>query len=130
MTRPTKAESPVAGAKWPAKTLNHIRIAIYKPVYEDLYHAALAAGVSLQEEIRSRISPKPAFQIPAKTATGTVLAPCPFCSRSLRIRGGVNSYGQCMTTDCWMEARRIAVPLQDPEQVRAWNSRMKAEKAK
>lgn len=52
-----------------------------------------------------------------------ILKSCPFCQKPLTVRAGVNAYGRCDTPSCWMEARKIALPLDDPEQVRAWNRR-------
>jgi len=51
------------------------------------------------------------------------LLPCPFCGMHLTIRGGVNGYGRCETADCWVNARAITVPSDDPTQVAAWNTR-------
>lgn len=51
------------------------------------------------------------------------LKPCPFCGQALLIRNGVNAYGYCGTADCWAHERRTMVPLADPAQVAAWNTR-------
>lgn len=53
----------------------------------------------------------------------TALAPCPFCGEPLFIRRGVNPYGRCESTGCWMRERKLTVPLQDEDQVRGWNTR-------
>jgi len=52
------------------------------------------------------------------------LSACPFCGKSLLIRAGVNAYGRCESWGCWMNGRNIAVPLDDPAQVIAWNTRI------
>jgi hypothetical protein len=51
------------------------------------------------------------------------LKPCPFCGEPLTVGGGCNPYGRCDTENCWMSARRIALPIDDPRQVEAWNTR-------
>lgn len=51
------------------------------------------------------------------------LKPCPFCAQSLFVRRGVNAYGRCETSGCWAEERKIMIPLDDPRQVAAWNTR-------
>jgi hypothetical protein len=48
------------------------------------------------------------------------LKPCPFCGVPLTIR---HWSGRCNTDGCWMSERRTAVPLDDPKQVAAWNTR-------
>ena len=55
--------------------------------------------------------------------THTDLRACPFCGAALRIRNSVNAYGQCETEGCWMNARKVIVPLDDPRQVSDWNTR-------
>ena len=55
--------------------------------------------------------------------THTDLRACPFCGAALRIRNSVNAYGQCETEGCWMNARKVIVPLDDPRQVSGWNTR-------
>jgi hypothetical protein len=51
------------------------------------------------------------------------LEPCPFCGEPLWEGGGRNPYGRCETGDCWMNARRMVVPLDDHRQVSQWNTR-------
>lgn len=51
------------------------------------------------------------------------LKACPFCGKPMFVRGGVNPYGRCDTPDCWMAARAIGIPTDDPTQVAAWNTR-------
>lgn len=58
-----------------------------------------------------------------KTTLAAELAACPFCGERLAMRGGVNPYGRCDTQGCWMHARKIMVPLLDPQQVAEWNRR-------
>lgn len=53
------------------------------------------------------------------------LLPCPMCGCDLFIRRGVNPYGRCDTIGCWTNARAVTVPLDDPKQVAAWNTRAK-----
>lgn len=48
---------------------------------------------------------------------------CPFCSKPLAIRGGVNPYGQCDTDGCWMMEAKISIVCDDPRQVERWNTR-------
>lgn len=52
-----------------------------------------------------------------------VLKPCPFCQKPLTRREGINPIARCDTPKCWVEARKIGVPIDDPEQVRSWNNR-------
>lgn len=55
------------------------------------------------------------------------LLPCPFCGVPLSIRCGVNPYGRCDTSGCWVHECKIIVPLHDPSQVAAWNTRAQSE---
>ncbi|HEV2746304.1 MAG TPA: hypothetical protein VGW34_03275 [Allosphingosinicella sp.] len=52
------------------------------------------------------------------------LDPCPFCRKPLSVRHpNLNPLGRCETEGCWMEQRRISVPLDDPAQLAQWNTR-------
>jgi hypothetical protein len=51
------------------------------------------------------------------------LKACPFCGVPLTVRHSVNPSARCDTPGCWMNARMIAVPLDEPRQVAAWNAR-------
>lgn len=54
------------------------------------------------------------------------LKPCPMCNRPLTVSLGVNPTARCNTPDCWISERRIGIPLDDPKQVAAWNTRAPA----
>lgn len=51
------------------------------------------------------------------------LKPCPFCGHPPSRRTGVNPYGRCDTEGCWAHERKITIPFDDHNQVRAWNTR-------
>lgn len=51
------------------------------------------------------------------------LEPCPFCSKSLTIRGSINPYGICDTEGCWLSGAKIGISCDDPKQVERWNTR-------
>ncbi len=55
------------------------------------------------------------------------LKPCPFCGVALTIRNSVNPSARCDTEGCWMNARMIAIPLDDPRQTTAWDTRTAAQ---
>ncbi len=55
------------------------------------------------------------------------LAECPFCGVPLTIRRSVNPSARCDTDGCWMCERMIAIPLDDPRHVAAWNTRARKE---
>jgi hypothetical protein len=58
-----------------------------------------------------------------ETVEARALKPCPFCDAQLSIRTGANPYGRCETAGCWLNERKMTVPLHDREQVEAWNTR-------
>lgn len=52
------------------------------------------------------------------------LLPCPFCGQPLAYTSGkLNISGRCDTKDCWLHERKIAIPIDDPRQVSAFNTR-------
>jgi hypothetical protein len=51
------------------------------------------------------------------------LADCPFCGAPLTLGGGVNPWGRCDTPECWMNERKLVIPLDEPTQITAWNTR-------
>lgn len=49
---------------------------------------------------------------------------CPFCGNGLTYSSGrMNKVGYCDTEDCWLHERKVTVPLDDPRQVAAFNTR-------
>jgi hypothetical protein len=59
----------------------------------------------------------------ANPAPKPEMKPCPFCQRPLSAKTTINPMAKCDTPKCWMSARQIGIPMDDPEQVRAWNNR-------
>ncbi len=61
------------------------------------------------------------------TSKGNELVPviqaCPFCGEALNERHSVNPSARCGTEGCWLNARMIGIPLDDPAQVAAFNTR-------
>ena len=53
--------------------------------------------------------------------THTDLLPCPFCQKPLTVNPANDAF--CQTPRCWMASRLIAIPLDVPDQVEAWNTR-------
>lgn len=51
------------------------------------------------------------------------LNPCPFCGASLVIRHKVNPLAECLTDGCWLNARQLAIAVDEPAHVAAWNRR-------
>lgn len=51
------------------------------------------------------------------------LEPCPFCQNPLYVDSTVNPLARCETDGCWMNARQLSFPVDDPAQVKTWNMR-------
>lgn len=51
------------------------------------------------------------------------LKPCPLCDKPMEVTKAKNPYGRCTTEDCWFSVSGIAIPIDDVEQVRRFNTR-------